>query len=136
MANYQESVVDGIKWRRCERIEISNPLAPGLPAISFTEQDVLLVDGTLTTVGNYRGPGLYVVYDPDAEIDVYDPVTLEPTGAKFKHSDLYAMLFSAYISTAIARDNAPPIAPPAPVAPPVYPTTPLVPPPPAEPDPV
>lgn len=112
MPNYQESQVEGTKWRRCERIEISNPSAPEPPRISFFERDVLSIDGSVVGVSsNAPSFALSVQYDPDAVIDLYDPATLEPTGQTVTHADLYVMLFSAYMTTAVARDNAPPMSP-------------------------
>lgn len=112
MPNYQESQVDGTKWRRCERIEIANPSAPETPRITFFERDVIGIDGNVVGVaGNAPNAALSVQYDQNAVIDLYDPETLEPTGQTITHAQLYVMLFSAYMTTAVARDNAPPMSP-------------------------
>lgn len=116
MPNYQESQVDGIKWRRCERIEIQNPSAPDVPRIFFHEQDVISVDGQTMRVGQSMPSSVFVEYNPTATIDIYDPETLEPTGETVTHAQLYALLFSAYMTNAVARDetmaNMTPIVPP------------------------
>lgn len=106
MADYQESAVSGTKWRRCVGVDVHNPATvdpakPAIPSINFREQDVMIVDGQLVTLGNTN---CNVSYDPAAVVSVYDPVTLEPTGATFTHEQLYGMLFSAYLHTALARD--------------------------------
>lgn len=106
MADYQESAVSGTRWRRCVGVDVHNPATidpehPKIPSIAFREQDVMILDGQLLTLGNTN---CGVIYDPAAVVQVYDPVTLEPTGATFTHQQLYGMLFSAYLDTALRRD--------------------------------
>lgn len=120
MPNYQESQVGGIKWRRCERIEIQNPSAPEVPRIFFHEQDVISVDGAIMRVGPAMPSSVHVQYNPTATIDIYDPETLEPTGETVTHAQLYGLLFSAYMTSAVARDEA--LANPVSPAPPTPPT--------------
>lgn len=104
MADYKEETLTGNKWRRCYQVIINNP-APGYgsPNIVFIEQEVLSLGGDtiLKQVGNVS-----VNFDPAASINVFDPVTLEPTGTTFTHMDLYGMLFSAYMTAAKERDLA------------------------------
>jgi len=66
--------------------------------------------------GLYNSPQISVLsvslnYDPEKTFDIYDPVTLEPTGQTMTHQEMYLALFSAYMSTAKARDakNAEPV---------------------------
>jgi len=101
MADYQESQVAGKKWRRCSRIEISNPPAPGTPMATFTESDVVLIDGKYNTLGT---DSIMAGYDPTAVIELVDPETLEPLGKSVSEQEIYLMLFSKYIAVAKARD--------------------------------
>lgn len=107
MADYQESQVNGTKWRRCFQLAVRNTLStdpenPSIPSIQFYEEDVMLADGKATRL---LEASCSVSYDPSAVVNVYDQSTLQPTGETFTHADLYKMLFSAYLETALARDQ-------------------------------
>lgn len=101
MADYQESQIAGKKWRRCSRIEISNPPAPGTPMVTFTESDVVLIDGKYNTLGT---DSIMAGYDPTAVIELVDPETLQALGQVVSEQEIYLMLFSKYIAVAKARD--------------------------------
>lgn len=102
MADYQESQINGTKWRRCFQLAVHNHRGAA-PSIAFFEEDVMAVEDKTLRLGE---TSCSVAYDPQATVEVYDPVTLQPTGATFTHAELYGMLFSAYLQTALARDAA------------------------------
>ena len=102
MTDYNEQTVTGKSWQRCYAITVANPYA-STPSIVFSEE-------VLTLLGDksHRTSVLSVSlnYDPEATFDLYDPETLEPTGQTMTHQEMYHALFSAYMSTAKARDAA------------------------------
>lgn len=103
--DYQEKQVAGKQWTRCGGIRIANP-ADGVPHITFIEQEAIALDGGRVSVTPKIGGDVTVAFDPATEIDLYDPVTGEPTGGKATHGQVYAMLYSAYLTAAHERDAA------------------------------
>lgn len=102
--DYQERQVIGRQWTRCVGIRIFNPLE-GVPHIMFIEQEAIALADGRVTVSQSPGGDVTVAFDPDAGIDLYDPATGEPTGEKATHGQVYAMLYSAYLTAARARDE-------------------------------
>lgn len=102
MADYQESQLNGTKWRRCFQLAVHNHRG-NAPSIQFFEEDVIAVEDKTLRLGE---TSCSVAYNPQATVQVYDPATLQPTGQTFTHEQLYGMLFSAYLQTALARDAA------------------------------
>jgi hypothetical protein len=112
--NYQETTVSGTSWTRCRAVTITNPL-PGRgpvqaitgieegPTAFFQEEKVVSNDGSQTTVdtGSCRK-----AFYPAATIPMLNPETGEATGATVTHAELYAILFSLYMQTAVERDGA------------------------------
>ena len=102
MPDYKESVISGNSWQRCPQIVIDNPRG-GSPYVRFDEEVVLAVNGQEVR----RPVGTIVVpFDPAREINLLDPTTGLPTGTSATYGDAYALLYSAYIDAAIARDVA------------------------------
>ena len=112
--NYKETTLSGTSWTRCRTVVITNPLAgtgpidpstnaPFGPTANFHEEKVISIDGKQTTVdaGSCRK-----AFDPAATIPLLNPETGEPTGATVTHAELYAILFSLYMQTAVERDGA------------------------------
>ena len=99
---YKQTEIAGSEYVRCPQIVISNPLA-GQAQIQFTEQRVaVLPDRNIVTP-----EGIVTVdFDPEATIALLNPETDEPTGGTITHGEVYAILYSAYIQTALARDAA------------------------------
>lgn len=110
MSNYNEQSVTGTEWTRCKRIVIDNPLA-AQPAIRFDEE-AALTTSVNTTMKNALGY-LTVQFDPTSVIDLYDPITGEATGQTVTQGEIYALVYSAYLTAAKARDvaNTPPAEP-------------------------
>lgn len=110
MSNYSEQTVAGTEWTRCKRIVISNPLA-GQQEIRYDEETVLTTSAgqTLKTAQGY----LTVPFDSGAVIDLYDPETGKATGQTITQGEMYALVYSAYLTAAKARDvaNTPPAEP-------------------------
>lgn len=101
MADYKEAIVEGKKWRRCNSIHVDNPVAPGVPYLSFQEQDVIEIDGKVTQVGM---DNCSIMFNPANMVELVDPDTLEPTGDSVPEGYVYLVLFSKYLATAKARD--------------------------------
>lgn len=104
MADYNESTVAGQTWQRAYQIVIENTRGSA-PVIRFDEERVIaLEDGT-----EVRKPlgNLAVSFDPTASIPLLNPLTGEPTGGTITHGEVYAILYSAYIASALARDAVP-----------------------------
>jgi hypothetical protein len=99
---YKQTDISGSEYVRCPQIVIENPLA-GQALIQFREERVaVLPDRNIITP-----EGLIVVpFDPGATIALRNPMTDELTGATITHGEIYAILYSAYLQTALARDGA------------------------------
>jgi hypothetical protein len=113
MADYKESTISGTEYTRCVAVNISNPIG-SVPQIQFIEESV----ATLGPRSFHEPKGfIQINFDPSASIPVVDPGTLEETGASITMGSLYLGVFSAYIATARARDEAEALAllPPDPV---------------------
>lgn len=103
MANYNETEVAGSNWQRCHQVVIDNRLGI-TPSIRFDEERVTaLANGEAV-----RQPmgSLAVPSEPGGTVEMRDPETGEPTGETITHAEIYAILYSAYLGTALARDAA------------------------------
>ena len=103
MSDYKETNVVGKAWSRCFQVVIDN-VRGRPPAAQFFEERVLLLDEG-QEIRQGQGP-LAVAYDPARLIPIRDPQTGEPTGATATYAEAYALLYSAYIEAALARDAA------------------------------
>lgn len=107
--DYREQTTEAKTWRRASSVLITNP-APGMgaPAISFHEEDAVLVGArTITTPASGAGPGgLRAAFDPDGSFPLLNPATGEPLGSDMGHMQLYVALHSLYMHLASARDAA------------------------------
>lgn len=108
MSTYAETTVTGQVWQRCSQIVIDNP-RHATPTVRFEEERVVSLD----TGDELRKPaaGITQDFDPALVVPLRNPVTGELTGASISYSDVYAILYSAYIAAATARDQrlAPPV---------------------------
>jgi len=112
MSDYKESTVAGTAWQRCCQIVIDNPRG-AVPSVRFEEEEVLaLADGR--EIKRSLG-ALALPFDPAQEIPLRDPATGELTGDLTTYGAAYALLYSAYMAAAEARDAA--LVAPAPVVP-------------------
>ena len=103
MANYNESILNGTKWSRCNTVTIVNPIE-GTPCIIFGEQDALLVDGVTLPISTNKQCQAFFDQE-NGIIPLVHPVTGESLGTT-THAELYTILFSLYMQTAVARDEA------------------------------
>lgn len=109
MSKYNEQIINGSKWTRCHKIEITNRLE-GIKKATFYEQEAIVVSNTeivyknINTDINSQSP-IDVVFNANTTIDVVDPASLVPTGQTFTHGELYVMLLSAYMDAARKRDT-------------------------------
>ena len=103
MANYKETNVSGTSWVRCRQIEITNPVQATAPkTVFFYEEKIINIDGALTSLPQ---SSCRKVFDPVAgTITIVDPTTGNPTGSTVSHLELYNILYSLYIQTALERD--------------------------------
>ena len=101
MADYQETIAEGKMWKRCRQVIIDNPLE-GEKIIRFFEENVVTLAGQTI---NAEAGGCRTTFSPDEMIPVLDLDTLEPTGEMVSHLRLYQLLLSAYLKTALWRDN-------------------------------
>lgn len=103
MSNYQESNVSGTAWTRCRLASIINPLGQ-TPAVVFAEEKIISMgDGTVVAreLGTCQKD-----FSAATSFPLLDPGTGAPTGATATHQDVYALLFSLYMQTAMERDEA------------------------------
>lgn len=102
MANYQETTGTASAWKRCNKILIENSLTSSNNIIMFEEDVVSIGDKIVTSeVGALRAQ-----FDPEAIIQLRDPLTGELTGAIAYHSFIYQALYSFYMNKALERDAA------------------------------
>lgn len=102
MPNYQETQLSGTSYQRCRLVEIRNPYLQ-TPTVTFSEARINNVGDRV--LREEPSAPIHIGYDPATVIQSYDPETLEPVeGADFTMGEVYAMLFSAYIHFAKARD--------------------------------
>lgn len=107
MPDYKESTVAGTTWQRCCQIVIDNTRGAA-PSVRFDEEEVLaLADGR--EIKRALG-ALALPFDPARSIPLRDPVTGALTGGATTYGAAYALLYSAYMAAAEARDAA--LAPP------------------------
>lgn len=102
MANYKETVLTGSEYTRCKKILVSNPLN-AVPHVEFEEERVTILSTKTLIEQTYTS--IIVEFDPSKIIDVLNPITGESTGKTATWGDIYALVYSAYIAEATARDN-------------------------------
>lgn len=116
MANYKEQTLAGTSWVRCNIMSVSNPLPntgpkiPGTneyigPIARFLEEKVINIDG-IPTVISPESTTCEKRFSPTATITLLNPETNLPTGQTMTHGELYGILYSLYIQTALERDAA------------------------------
>lgn len=114
MANYQESNISGVTWTRCNTVIITNPLPgspsaevrpttkePYPPSATFKEEQIMSIDNKIYVTGNSI---CAKDFEPTSLIPLLDPNTNQPTGTSVTHAELYQILYSLYIQTAMERD--------------------------------
>lgn len=101
MPNYNEVTGTGTMWTRCRQVVIENPFGGLKKPIRFSEENVVNIDNNIFTTqkGQFE-----IFFDSAKVIQLRDPVTNTMTGTTFTHQDLYNMLHSLYIQSAVERD--------------------------------
>lgn len=107
MANYKETAITGSSYTRCNQVLISNRLGAA-PQVKFDEQIIVSME-TGGSIVNGAG-SIEMAFDAAKMIPLIDPTTGEATGTSVSYGTIYAMLYSAYIDAATARDAAAPVA--------------------------
>jgi hypothetical protein len=69
----------------------------------FSEEKIIAIDGTNSSVD---AGGCMKPFDPAASIPMRNPETGELTGETVLQAELYTILYSLYMQTALARDAA------------------------------
>ena len=102
MSTYAETTVTGQVWQRCSQIVIDNH-RHAVPTVRFEEERVVALD----TGDELRKPaaGITQDFDPALAVPLRNPVTGELTGDSITYAEVYAILYSAYIAAATARDE-------------------------------
>lgn len=101
MSKYKQQTGSGQSWQRCYSIQIENPLE-GSPVIIFQEEMVVVVGDTTIKKPITMCTKLF---DPNETFPVLNPQTGEPTGQTMNHAEVYKILHSLYIQTALQRDG-------------------------------
>jgi hypothetical protein len=111
MANYQEGNVAGRKWRRANRVEISNPPGTDGKLVTFFETEHTELDNGRSfneQVGKIMEPFL----DPTQTFGLRNPVDdsplLDANGVQLtsNYQNVYVLLHSLYLFLAERRDAA------------------------------
>jgi len=100
-ALYQPTDVAGQEYTRCYQVVIDNHRLRAPVATFFEERVLVGSTSRAQAVGQVEMP-----YDPASQIALVDPTTGEPTGQTISGAQLYAMVYSAYMHAAVARDAA------------------------------
>lgn len=102
-SNYSEQSIAGMAWQRCHQVVIDNPRGSA-PSVRFDEERIVSIDGApeLRTALD----SVVVAFDPARLIPLRDPASGELTGAAMSYAEAYALLYSAYLDAALARDAA------------------------------
>ena len=102
--NYKETNITGTSWVRCNNVTITNPLNGEVPTAFFQEEKVVCIDDANTIVPE----GFCCkVFDPSSGvIPLLNPVTGASLGPNVTHAELYTILYSLYVQTAMERDAA------------------------------
>lgn len=103
MADYKETTKSMTCWQRCYRITIENPYG-AMPTVRFDEEMRTNIDGQ--TVASVTGCITRDFDDPKHVFALRNPATGDPTGIEMTHGDVYAVLWSLYMSLAAERDAA------------------------------
>lgn len=104
MADYKQDTISGTKWQRCNRVQIINDLND-TPRIIFGEEEIISLNGEFI----HNQPKQYECasnFSYNTSINLRDPNTGELTGATSTQGELYVLLYSLYIQTALERDEA------------------------------
>ena len=101
MADYKETNALGKAWTRAFRLVIENPMGQ-LGSIRFFEEQVVVIGDTTT---KQESGFCSADFNPEATIQLRNPLTGEMTGAYIPQALLYQVLFSLYMDAAEARDT-------------------------------
>lgn len=101
MAQYQEQTGQGQIWQRCYSIMVENPLG-GPATVTFNEEKVMAIGEEVVktpfTICRKK-------FNPQMTFELRNPQTGETTGQSMTHLELYKILYSLYMHTALQRDG-------------------------------
>jgi hypothetical protein len=101
MSDYKTTTLTGNSWQRCYQISIENSLDVP-PTIRFDEERIFRTefDGDL-----HKPLGTFSLTPEMADdIDILNPINGAPIGKTITYGEIYALIYSVYISAAKARD--------------------------------
>jgi hypothetical protein len=101
MADYKESNVSGTQWQRCNGVYIQNSYK-NVPNITLREEKVTEIGEELF----FKDMGqIDFQFNPNAVIQLLNPVDGTPTGATMSMGEMYIALWSLYMTKAAERDT-------------------------------
>lgn len=104
MSKYKEVNGTGNAWTRCNQIVIENPYNSSQKSIKFREEVVFNIGDTTSSINDgFIGTRFF----PSDIVNIRDPSTGLLTGGMTTHQEIYTMLYSLYMQTALERDNQP-----------------------------
>lgn len=103
MPDYKEATGEGKMWKRCFSVTINNPL-DGDKGVTFFEEEVIDFQSKKL---NRESSRLSLKFAENGEFQIYDPITSLPIEGQIgTHQQLYALMFSLYLDSALKRDQA------------------------------
>lgn len=102
MANYNETAGTGTMWTRCYKIVIENPYIGLQKVAQFFDEDVVVINNRII---QKQSRLIQKTFDSSSTIQLRDPQTGQLTGETITHQELYNILYSLYIQSAMERDS-------------------------------
>ena len=91
-ADYRGEAVTGKRWRRVNRVVITNPYG-GAASVALDEEEVTVIEDAVKTRSTET---LGMEVDLAAQVPIYDPTTGAPTGDVTTQGQVYVALYSLY----------------------------------------
>ena len=103
MSNYKETSAEGTTYTRARTVVLNNNL--NYKGIEFVEEKVTsLENGEVIQRGAGSVNEVFNADTIDTEFPLLNPETGEPVGSSIKYGEVYAIMFSLYMSLAVKRD--------------------------------
>lgn len=100
--NYKESTINCTTWTRCRTVTVQNPVGE-TPKAYFQEEECVALPNEQIIKRDLAA--VQKEFSPSSTFPILNPQTAEPTGETATHADVYALLFSLYMQTAMERDG-------------------------------
>jgi len=109
--NYKEQTLSGESYTRAKTVIIHNPLEgiiTDYTRMLNNKKSIIFIEETIAILGTdtivLKESNCIKDFDPSGVIPILDTVTNIPTGTSITHAELYTILYSLYIQTAVERD--------------------------------